>query len=343
MRVLDNEQYLSSSLESVLNQTFTDFELLVISEYDTNRESLQIIDSYHDPRIRHIHNPVRLGLVRSLNVGLTNAKGRYIAPFDADDVNFPLRFEKQVEFLDDHHEVGVLGARYDIINEEGKVTETPKPTLETELIKWRLLFGECAVAHSSVMVRREVYSELGGYNPEVHYGEDYELWVRAIEVTQIANLPDTLLQLRRHSTRVSIAHELEQQQNTRSISQRALSSTFGVEVPFHYLDVIMFHRPVGGSDTVEAARWMSKRCREYVLKSQMQRKDKNSIRAFTAKKLYPLALICAWKWPSDSARIWRLILELDPIGSTWLWLDLLTRTAAYPVKLILRGLSPAQQ
>ena len=338
MRVFDNEQYLSSSIESVLNQTFPDFELLIISEYDTSQESLRIIDSYRDERIRHIHNAVRLGLVRSLNEGLTNANGRYVAPFDCDDVNSPLRFEKQLRFLDEHPEVGVLGTRYDVINEEGRVIERPKPTLETELNKWRLLFGECVVAHSSAMVRREVFSKLGGYNPDVHYGEDYELWVRSLSVTHIANLPDTLLQLRKHTMRVSIAHELAQQQITLSISQRALSSTFGVEVPIHYLDVIMSHRIVDGKDTFEVATWMFERCREYVLKNNMRKKDENSIRAFTAKKLYPLALMCTRKWPSYSAGIWRLILELDPVGSTRLTTDLLRRMAVYPLKLARRSL-----
>jgi glycosyltransferase involved in cell wall biosynthesis len=339
MPVLNEEQYLTASIQSVLNQTFTDFELLIISEHGTSEESLRIIRAYRDDRIRHIHNSVKMGLARSRNVGVTNAKGRYIAVFDADDVNLPSRFEKQVKFLDAHPEVGVLGSRYDIIDEEGRIIERPKPPLEWSLIKWRLLLGDCPLAHSSVMVQRGVYAQLGGYNPDLPYVEDYELWVRALKVTKIANMPETLLRHRRHRTSVSYTHKLGMQQNTLSISQRALSSSLGRDVPRHYFDAIMLHRPLDGKDTFAAASWMRDRCLEYLVKEHMPKSDRRSVRAYNAQKLSPLALMCLRKWPTYSIRIWHLILELDPALFPQLWYDLMTRIVKYPLKSLPHGLS----
>ncbi|MGA2790380.1 MAG: glycosyltransferase [Candidatus Bathyarchaeia archaeon] len=343
MPVLNEEKYLPASIESVLNQTFTDFELLIISEHGTSEESLRIIRTYGDDRIRHIHNSARMGLARSRNIGVTNAKGRYVAVSDADDVNLPCRFEKQVEFLDAHSDVGVVGSRYDIIDEEDKVIERPKPALERGLIKWRLLLGDCPLAHSSVMVRRSVYVQLGGYNPDLPYCEDYELWVRALEVTKIANMPETLQQHRRNRMSVSYAHQLGMQQTTLSISQWALSSSLGGDVPRRYFDTIMLHRPLDGRDTFGAASWMLGRCLEYLVKEQMPKSDRRSVRAYTAQKLSPLALMCLRKWPAYSIRIWRLILELDPALFPQVWYDLMARIVKYPLKSLGRSLSRDRQ
>lgn len=342
MPVLNEEKYLAAAIESVLNQTFKDFELLIISENDTSRESLRIISRYRDDRIRHIHNSKRLGLIRSLNAAITRAKGHYIARFDADDINLPHRFEKQLNFLNRYSDVGVVGARYDIIDSAGRVIWRPRPTLARGLIKWRLLFGDCAVAHPSVMVRSEVYNQLGGYSATALYVEDYELWTRAVEITEVANMPDTLVLLRAHAASVSHAHESEQLQRTLSISRDKLSRMFQEEVPSLYLDAIMLHRLRNGKDALAAASWMHSRCFDFLGKQHMPTEDEKSIRAFTARKLYPLALMCLTKWPRYSVRISQLVFELDPVGSTQLWLDFMGRAAKYPIKFIHRSLTRIQ-
>jgi hypothetical protein len=277
-----------------------------------------------------------------LNAAIAHAKGRYIAPFDSDDVNLPYRFEKQVNFLNAHSDVGVVGARYDVIDSAGRVLLRPSPTLERGLIKWRLLFGECAIAHSSVMVRSEVYRRLGGYDPTALYGEDYELWTRAVEITEIANMRDRLVLLRAHAASVSHVHESEQQQMGLSISRDRLSRMLREEVPSHYLETIMLHRLRNGKDTLAAASWMYSRCLDFLSKQDMPTEDKKSVRTFTARKLYPLALMCARKWPRCSMRIWQLIFELDPVRSTQLWLSFVVRIAEYPVKFSYRSLTRIQ-
>lgn len=340
MPVFNYEQYLQAAIESVLNQTFKNFEFLIISEHGTSEESLGIISRYQDHRIRHIHNSRRLGLVGSLNVGIAEASGTYIARFDADDFNLATRFEKQVNFLSAHPKVGVLGSRYDVMDREGKVIWRPKATTDVNLVKWRMILGECAVAHPSVMVRTEIYRRLGGYKPSALHVEDYELWTRAIEITQIANLSDTLLRLRAHSLSTSHAHEADQLARTLSIAERKLTEKFGKQVPQHYLDIVMLHRLRDEQETFAAASWMFDRCKEYITKEDMPRKGQKAIRAYTARKLYPVALICLKKWPHTSVKICRLIFELDPVGSTRLWMDLLTRIAKYPLKSVLRSTSP---
>ncbi len=184
------------------------------------------------------------------------------------------------------------------------------------------------------MVRRAVYNQLGGYNPHALYVEDYELWVRALAVTEIANMFDTLLLLRKHHTSVSHTHQLTQQQKTLAISRRAISSTFGEKVPVHYFDAIMLHRLADGKLTFAASSWMAGRCFEYLGKDRMSEKDKKAVRSYSARKLYPLALICLKKWPLDSIKLWQLILKLDPAGFPQLWMDLMSRMARYPLKCL---------
>lgn len=336
MPVFDNEQYLSIAIESVLNQTLKDFEFLVISEYGTSQESLEIISQYKDPRIRHIHNSERLGLAQSLNRGIAQASGRYIARFDADDINLPTRFEKQVNFLNAHSEVGVLGARYDMVDKDGRVLLTPKPTTEINLIRWRMYFGECAVAHPTVMVRSDIYRQLGGYDPKALVSEDFELWTRALEITEITNLPDILLRLRVHTRSASHVHETEGLARTLFITRSKLTEKFGEQVPQRYLDVIMLHRVREAEEAFDASLWMVNHCQNYLTSQNIPNKGTRAIRAFTAEKLYPVALICLRKRLLTSMKIWRLIFELDPIGSRRFMLDLSTRIVKHTLKSVLR-------
>ncbi len=185
-------QYIDTAIESLLNQTFTNFELLIATDESTNPGIINAIESHTDKRIRRIHVPGnRNGLVRLLNGALANASGQYVVRFDADDENLPYRLERQVRFLDKHSSIGIVGSGYDIIDSAGRVVERPQPTLGVALIKWKLLFCDNPLANSTVMGRRVVLSQLGGYNPEVLYCEDYELWIRALKLTQVTNMPDT--------------------------------------------------------------------------------------------------------------------------------------------------------
>lgn len=195
MPVYNGEKYLEKAIESILNQTFRDFEFIIVDDGSTDSTS-SIIACYQqkDARIR-IYNQENRGLVASLNVGCQLSRGKYIARMDADDVSLPERLAKQVAYLDAHPEVGVLGGWMEVIDESGGPQNKVRVPTTPSLIKWSLLFG-CPVVHPSVMMRRDIIEPLGFYRPEALHAEDYDLWARACFTTQIANIPEILVRHR---------------------------------------------------------------------------------------------------------------------------------------------------
>lgn len=194
LAVHNGERHLRTALDSVLRQTFADFELVLVDDASSDATHA-IVESYDDPRIRVLVNDENLGLTRSLNVGLAAARGRYVARLDADDVSHPDRLALQVAYLDRHPEVALLASAYTRIDDDGRdCGDRPVPLTSRE-IRWRLLFLN-AFAHSSVTVRRSVVVALGGYDESVRYPQDYELWSRIAERHELGALPQRLVSYR---------------------------------------------------------------------------------------------------------------------------------------------------
>jgi glycosyltransferase involved in cell wall biosynthesis len=213
--VWNAERYLAGAIESVLAQTFTDFELLIVDDGSTDG-SAALIRRYRDRRIRRIENEKNLGVTRSLNLGLELARGRYVARMDADDLCAPERLERQVAFLDAHPGVALVASRarwVDALGAEIGVIDTPA---DGETLRRRLRRGNWIV-HGTVMMRAEAVRALGGYNESMERAEDYDLWLRLSERHQIAALPALLYTWRDHGGSVSRRH-LEQQSQ---IAERA--------------------------------------------------------------------------------------------------------------------------
>jgi glycosyltransferase involved in cell wall biosynthesis len=203
MPVYDSENYLQESIDSILRQTLTDFELLIISEHGTDDASIRVIENYRDERIRHIHNTRRLGMAESLNLGLTEARGVYIARMDADDISHSRRLEKQVEFLQAHPEVGVCGTWRRL--SDGRVIKNP---IQNAIIRSFLIF-DTLLAHPTVMMRRSLF-ENGMRYPPYEHAEDFGLWTQLADHTCFANLPEVLLFYRSHPRQVGQRHREEQ-------------------------------------------------------------------------------------------------------------------------------------
>lgn len=198
MSVFNSEKYLKEAIESILNQTFTNFEFLIIND-GSNDDSRNIILSFSDPRIVLIDNENNIGLTRSLNKGIESARGKYIARMDADDISMPTRLEKQVNFLNENLQIGLLGTWFEYFP-GGPVI---KPPCKHEEI-YAQLFKNNPVAHPSVMLRRSVLIENKClYNNKFKKAQDYELWSRLIEKTRVANLPEVLLLYRVHQGQIS--------------------------------------------------------------------------------------------------------------------------------------------
>lgn len=195
--VYNGEKYLGEAINSLLKQTYVDFELLIICEPSTDN-SISIAQSYADKRCCVIQNRKRLGLVGSLNKGIRLAKGEYIARMDCDDICVPERLEKQVNLLNKYKWIGICGTAIKRFG-AGRVYYW-KPPLSHEEIKATLLF-ESPLAHPTVMFRKEIFEKVKDtYSPSYKEAEDYELWVRFIDKTEIANIGEYLVNYRVHST-----------------------------------------------------------------------------------------------------------------------------------------------
>lgn len=192
--VYNGEDHLKECIDSVLNQTFTNFEFIIVDDASTD-STPQILAKYSnkDERIKIITNPVNQKQTISANTACKNAGGRYLARMDADDVALPTRFEKQCEFLGANQEIGMVGTWTDTISETGKIIGQWRTAYEPGMLNWNLLFGT-SFAHSSVMMRKNIVEQAGLYqSPEA---EDYDLWSRISRIAKVANLPEVLQQKR---------------------------------------------------------------------------------------------------------------------------------------------------
>jgi glycosyltransferase involved in cell wall biosynthesis len=202
MSVYNGGKYLREAIESILNQTFTDFEFIIVNDGSTDN-SLEIILSYTDERIRIINNEKNIGLTKSLNKALKVARGEYIARQDADDVSLPNRFEEQIKYLKKHPEVVLLGTIAYLIDKNGKIigkkVALAKPSLKD-------LFKVNQFNHGSVMFKKEIVNQLGGYNELIRYSQDYELWLRIAKLYDVRNLTQLLYKLRSHDSNIRLAN-----------------------------------------------------------------------------------------------------------------------------------------
>lgn len=226
MSVYNAEPYLQMAVESVLDQTFADFEFIIIDDGSTDG-SLRIIEDYanKDPRIQIIQNAERMRLSKSLNKGLAAARGIYIARMDADDISLPNRLQIQLDYLERHPEIGVVGGQIRFIDEKNQVNREGRLDTSTALVKWDLNFGS-ALCHPAVMMRKELVTSAGGYSDEMVYAQDYDLWRRLAEITQLTNLPDVVLYYRLHPVNTSSDYVKTQSDYGRRVQEAILSKYF---------------------------------------------------------------------------------------------------------------------
>ena len=195
MSVFNGERYLHEAIESILSQTYKDFEFLIINDGSTDA-SRDLILSYADGRIRLVNNEQNIGMARNLNRGLELAKGQFVARQDADDISKPERLARQVDFLEKNTEVALLGTWYEKIDAQGNLIGKRSLPCDNTEICWSLLFY-CPFVHSAVMFRRKTLLErIGFYNEDLEYSPDYELWYRIAQCFRVANLDEYLVKFR---------------------------------------------------------------------------------------------------------------------------------------------------
>ncbi len=225
MPVYNGERFLAEAIDSILAQTYTDFELLIVDD-GSQDSSPEIARSYQerDKRIRVIQLERNMGSADARNQGIAEANGDFIATMDCDDVSLPERFQKQVDFLQSNPEIGVLGACCRVVNED-KTTELFEFIVpETHaLIALNLWIG-ASFAHSTVMFRRDVLAAVGGYEPGRWAGDDSELFLRLLVKTEnmFANLTEILVLYRRHEQAKSFGRNETRDSERRQSRERVL-------------------------------------------------------------------------------------------------------------------------
>lgn len=268
MPLYNAEKHLRGALESVIAQTFTDYELIVIDDCSTDGTAA-ILDTFDDPRIQRLRNERNLGIVGALNRGLDVARGVYIARMDGDDLAYPERFAAQVAYLDAHPEVGLLGTKYVHIDDQGAYVyegvEAPPPPEPSSrgYLRWSLLWMT-TIQHPTAVIRRSVIEDHGlRYDPAFFTAEDYELWARIGQVSVVERLPQVYLQYRVNPDGISITKRTRQLETHYTITQRELNRLMDEALPedltrFLFRMVIPQHQDpaevIRGVDVIAALR-----------------------------------------------------------------------------------------
>ncbi|VWX55186.1 glycosyltransferase [Novosphingobium sp. 9U] len=216
MSVYNGERFLAAAIDSVLGQSFGDFEFLILDDGSTDATA-SILRSYErvDARVKPIVRENR-GLVASLNELIARAEAPVIARMDADDICRPVRFERQLAFLAEHPDHGVVGSWSEDMGEHGEPmfrTGADHPITHDEVLA-TIAEGQQVICHPAAMYRRDVVRSVGGYHAAFRHCEDFDLWLRLASVTKLGNIPERLLRYRRYAGQVSARHSTEQQFGT---------------------------------------------------------------------------------------------------------------------------------
>jgi glycosyltransferase involved in cell wall biosynthesis len=255
MPVYNAERFLEQAVESILAQSFADFEFLIVDDGSTD-SSLAILQEYAaaDPRIRVVSRP-NTGYLIALNEMLGRARGEFLARMDADDVALPERFAAQVEYLREHPECVVVGSTVRFIDEvgrqaglghaplgeDGRQTELGREPRGHEELEDEGLSGSCPICHPTVLMRREAVLRIGGYRHEAYLCEDMDLWLRLAEIGKLASLTQVLLHYRLHSKSVSERCQDTQRDRMRWVSndacaRRGIAPRFVARPPWRPVD-----------------------------------------------------------------------------------------------------------
>jgi glycosyltransferase involved in cell wall biosynthesis len=253
MSVFNGEEYLAYALESILSQTYQNFEFIIIDDKSTDGTSV-ILKRYaeKDKRIVLIKNSENIGLARSLNKGIDLAKGEYIARMDSDDISMPDRFEKQLKYLDNKPEIWVVGGNSKFIDRHGNILRDQIHPQDPHLLRWNILFCYGAIiCHPATMIRKSMFDLVGKYK-DIKAIEDLELWSRLffIEPLPIYNMSDTLLYYRWYENNTSNREKSIQITNSnktrseflgrflqRPIASEVINAYMSVSFEYHFNDI----------------------------------------------------------------------------------------------------------
>lgn len=323
MPVYNGGPYLRASVESILAQTFGDFEFLIVNDGSTDGSG-EVLDEFaqRDARVRIFHQENK-GMNASNNRACAEARGEFIARMDDDDISHPERFQKQIAFMDAHPDVGILGTRVSYINAEGEPTPGEWPKWAPPGVNgWDLLFKTC-LCHPTTLMRRAVLADLNFYRPDAPYADDYDLWSRALFTTRLANLKDKLFTRRKWDGAVTSKHAAAQEQTVFNAMQIAHAKLLGRDVPMETVEVvrdIARYKPIPGvpkADNAperleEAAHLVHDLYNAYLGRFTPDAESEAGIRRDAAAKLVELARRARPQSTAAYLAIMNLLLRVEP-------------------------------
>ena len=286
--VYNGERYLRESIDSVLAQTYRDFELWVVNDGSTDG-SMAIVDSYTDPRVKRIDNPRNMGLVATLNRAFAMVESPYIARMDDDDIWHERKLELQMSLLESRPDVGVCGTSIHKFGDIDSIHIFPE---ESDALKVGLLFY-CMMSHPSVVYRRSMLVETGlVYRQDYFPAEDYKMWIDVLQHSNIYNIPKPLVEYRQHEGQICRERKEEQILLERRLHEEHLRlinpSPTAEELDFH-LDRFTTLKPESEEEVKQFFRWAKKLCaanqahgyvKSEVMRTELQRYVQNAVRAY---------------------------------------------------------------
>lgn len=339
MPVYNGERFLREAVESILNQTFTDFEFIIVDDGSTDGTKA-ILDSYTDPRIVRLEHSTNQGLVAALNRGLHAARGEYVARQDADDISDPERIEKQVCHLDRNSTIGILGTHVIHVDEQG--LELPRPYASSEkvypshpyIVHWKLFF-ECPIAHPTVVLRRVLFERLAGYDPQFTHAEDYELWLRASMSTDISNIPEMLTKLRSHPHQVTHVHSQLQKHNSNRAVQKMMTDFVGREISYEQVKVLRGQQcKLVPNEFSSTALLLIDLYRRFSQRFEGTQAQQWLIEEDIATRLANMIICFLRNNPKSVGSLWRINQRLTFHIQMMLWRTILQRTGVYSLRYL---------
>lgn len=226
MPVYNSSQYMKLAIDSILNQTYSDIELIIVNDGSTDNGETESIALSYENKVRYFRKE-NGGVASAINYGIERANGQYVARMDSDDIAVLNRIEKQVEFMESNLEIGVCGTQYNFIDED-KIKNGKKLPLNHEEIKAGLLFSN-PICHPTVMIRRSVLEQGWSYDI-TRMAEDYDLWTRMIFSVRFANLSDKLLLYRLNNQSITRTKRESLHYAAANSAMSYLQQMFGIEL-----------------------------------------------------------------------------------------------------------------
>lgn len=307
MPVYNDGYCVASAIESVLGQSTGDFEFIIVDDGSTD-DTPTVLDGYarSDARVRILRNGKNAGITASLNRGLAVSRGEFVARHDADDTSLPDRFDRQRVFLGRNPDVGVVGTWVDYVDEAGAFLGRWMTPESPVMVRWNLLFGN-ALAHPSVMMRREVVLQCGGYAEAIRFAQDYDLWLRLLPNTDLANLPEVHVRRGVRPGAVGAVFADAQEEFVVRVASDFLGRFLQDEVPPRQVRKFRMAekgQPVqAAADLRDAALLLTRLWQRYSQGTEMTAEQRRHLARDVARRMKNLARIHAVRFPVDSLRL----------------------------------------